>query len=265
MLRLLSFLMLFALAACDQVAEISTSPEDEQAARHYVDLLRQNNFAEIQKETDPALGNTDLGATLAKMAEQFPAAEEPTSVRILRARIVESGEIVRNELTFEYMFPTAPVLVSVALHKRGELRTLAAFSALRVPETLNDFTLKGRTALQYSVLALAVLIPLFTLYALVVCLRTPMPGTTASHRLWIRWGWVIVIVFSVGRFTIDWMTGVWVLQPLSLLLFGTGAAKSLGGYGPWTISVGLPLGAFAFLVWHRIQTGRAGDREISRA
>ncbi len=263
MLRFLFCLSFLALAACDRVAEVSVSPEDEQAARHYVDLLRQGNFAAIQKETDPALANTDLGGTLAKMAEQFPA-EEPTSVRILRARLTENSEVVRNDLTFEYVFPSAPVLVTVALQKRGELRTLAAFSALRIPANLNDFTLKGRTALQYSVLALALLIPLFTLYALIACLRGPMPGRTPTQRLWIRWGWVIVIVFSVGRFTIDWMTGIWVLQPLSLLLFGTGAARSLGGHGPWTLSIGLPIGAFAFLVWHRFYTGRSGDAEISR-
>jgi len=263
MLRLFACLFLFTLGACDRVAEVAISPEDEQAARHYVDLLRQHDFAAIQKETDPALANTDLGATLAMMAEQFPD-EEPKSVRILRARLAQNGEVTRNDITFEYLFPSAPVLVTVALQKRGEVRTLAAFSALRVPEALNDFTLKGRTALQYSILMLAVLIPLFTLYALIVCLRTPMPGRTPQHRLWIRWGWVIVIVFSVGRFTIDWMTGVWVLQPFSLLLFGTGAARSLGGYGPWAISVGLPIGAFVFLIWHRRTRGRSGDAEISR-
>ncbi len=262
MRRLLACLFLLTVAACDRVSEVAVSPEDEQAARHYVELLRQGDFAAIQKETDPALGNADLGATLAKMAVQFPA-EEPRSVRILRARLAQNGEVTRNDITFAYLFPSAPVLVTVALQKRGEIRTLTAFSALRVPETLNDFTLKGRTALQYFILMLAALIPVFTLYALIICLRMPMPGRTPAHRMWIRWGWMVVIVFSVGRFTIDWMTGVWVLQPLSLLLFGTGAARSLGGYGPWAISIGLPIGAFAFLLWRRRKD--PGAVEIPRA
>ena len=153
------------------------------------------------------------------MAEQFPD-EEPTSVRILRARLAKSGDVTRNDLTFQYIFPSAPVLVTIALQKRGEVRTLAAFSALRVPETLNDFTLQGRTVLQYCILLLALLIPAFTVYTLIVCLRTPMP----ADRRWMRWASAAVIVFNVGRFTINWMTGVWILQPLSLLLFGDGRA-----------------------------------------
>jgi len=258
---LLSLLLIFGLTACDRTAEVATSPEDAAAARQYIELLRTGQFDQIVKDADPALSAIDVRAQLVKMAEQFPA-EEPTSIKILRARITQvSTDLSRNDMAFEYLFPSAPVLVSIALHKRGAGTTVAAFSALRIPEHFNDFTLSGRNALQYTVLALAVLVPLFTLYALVVCLRTKLPSTT----VWHRWAWVLAIVFSLGRFSIDWMTGVWTFQPVSLLLFGVGAMRSLNGYGPWVLTIGLPVGAAAFLIWHRIRTGRSGDVEISRA
>lgn len=47
-------------------------------------------------------------------------------------------------------------------------------------ENLNRFTLTGKSALQYSVLALAILVRGLILYALVLCIRTKLQKTEVA-------------------------------------------------------------------------------------
>ncbi len=240
--------VLLVLAACTGEG-VMVGDGDQQTARGYIDMLRSNQLAEIERNADPSLKADDVHAVLTKMAAEFPA-EEPTSVKVIRARTTKgrSGDgtaAERLDLTFEYKFPSGPVLSNISLQKTGAISTIIAFNAARVPAGFNDFTLAGRTGLQYLVLLLAVTIPAFSLYTLVLCYRT-------LHDKW-KWLWMAAIAVSLGQFSIDWVAGIWSLQPLSLLLFGVGAARSLGGYGPWVISIGLPVGAIAFQVWRRLR------------
>lgn len=105
-------------------------------------------------------------------------------------------------------------------------------------EEQNRFRFAGRATLQYVILALAVLFPLLTLYALVLCVRTRLPGR--------KWPWVLFILLGVGKFAVNWTTGVWAVTPLAVQVFSASAAAPL--YGPWTVAVSLPVGAIVFLL-----------------
>lgn len=87
-------------------------------------------------------------------------------------------------------------------------------------------------------LFLAILVPLFTLYALILCIRTKIEKK--------KWLWVIFVLAGIASFSVDWTTGQWRIVPLSFQLLGAGA--SAPPYGPWVISVSLPLGAIIFLL-----------------
>lgn len=222
---------------------------DQQTARGYIEMLRTNQLAEIERNADPSLKAADVHAVLIKMAAEFPA-EDPKSVKVISVRtgkVTASDGVAaaRTDFTFEYRFPSGPVLSNISLQKTGAVTTIIAFNAARVPAGFNDFTLAGRSGLQYLVLALAMLIPAFTLYTLVLCYRT-------VHHKW-KWLWMAAIAISLGQFSIDWVAGVWTLQPLSLLLFSVAAARSLGGYGPWVISIGFPAAAIVFHIWHKMR------------
>jgi len=97
------------------------------------------------------------------------------------------------------------------------------------------------------VLALAILFPLLTLYALVACVWTQMS--------WTKWPWLLFILFSIGSFSINWTTGATQFSPFTIRLLGTSAAAIL--YGPWFLSVSFPLGAVAFLVRGRMLAAAA--------
>jgi hypothetical protein len=101
--------------------------------------------------------------------------------------------------------------------------------------------LAGKNLLQYVTLSFAILIPIFTLYVLVLCIRTKM-----EKRKWL---WIIFIIIGIGKFTVNWTTAQWQFAPLSFQFFGASAFAPM--YSAWLISISLPLGAIVFLIRRR--------------
>jgi hypothetical protein len=58
----------------------------------------------------------------------------------------------------------------------------------------------------------------------------------------------LFILFGVGNFALDWTTGEWQFAPLHVHLLSASVSANL--YGPWVLSVSVPLGALLFL-WRR--------------
>ena len=167
------------------------------------------------------------------------------------AMSIESQQLAASEAKFRDLTQlSAQVLASIALKRTASTTTIVSFNAARIPEDFNNFTAAGRSLTQYTALAFALAVPLFMLWTLVSSIRTPMERTA-------KWLWCLFIIVGVGKFSIDWVTGVWTFTPIYLLLFGAGAVRGLGGYGPWIISVAIPAGAIAFQIWRARQTTRA--------
>jgi hypothetical protein len=182
-----------------------------------------------------------LDQTLTQMAKLFPSGE-PTSVTLVGAHSFTniSAKWSTINLTYEFRFGGKWVLTNVALKKQNGIATIIGFNVTPESASLaaqNKFSLRGKSVLQYSVLMLVVVVPLFTLFALVLCLRTKLNGP--------KWPWVIFIILGLGRFTINWTTGTSAFQLLSFQLLGASAIAPF--YGAWTLGVSLPLGAIVFL------------------
>lgn len=240
-------LLLLFLTACSpsEILQKFASPEEQAVAKGYIDSLRQHRFDEIVKAADPSIASDSFRDTLAKMAAMFPSGN-PTSVKLIGAQrndnLTDSSSIVN--LTFEYDFSGKWVVTNVAVKKQGDRSTIVGFHVYPQPEPLeqqNRFTLTGKHPIQYVVLSLAILLPLLTLYALVVCIRTKI-----KHRKLL---WVFFVIFGVGRFAVNWTTGQLSISLLNIQLFSASAFAPL--YGPWTIAISLPLGAMIFLLRKR--------------
>jgi hypothetical protein len=235
--------LLLALSGCGDPTSLIrkfTPPEDEAIATNYIAKLRQNQFEPIQKDLDPSLKNVITQDTLVKMAAAIPA-QDPISVKVIGAQQVRNPGLYRINLSFEYQFPSKWLLINVATQKRDGVSTIIGFHIYPLSdslENLNKFTLAGKNLLQYATLAFAILIPVFTLYALVLCIRTKM-----EKRKWL---WIIFITIGIGKFTVNWTTGQWNIAPLFFQFFGAGAFAP--PYGAWLISISLPLGAILFLL-----------------
>jgi hypothetical protein len=215
-------------------------PAQQEIARHYIEQLRSRDFGEIQNAIDSSISEELRGGTLEKMADSIPAGT-PTSVKLVGANHFSSEKIGTTlNLTYEFQFGDKFLLINVARKTKDGVDTIIGLRVQPLSaslETLNRFTLSNKTAFQYGVLVAAIATALFTLYALVVCIRTKM-----ARRKWL---WILFILFGFGKIMVNWTTGAWDFVIFNAQLFS--ASASAAYFGPWIITVSLPVGAVFFL------------------
>jgi hypothetical protein len=219
-----------------------TPKQDEAITRRYVDMLRQNSFDQIEQDMDPGLKDSNLRGTLASMAAMFPS-QEPVSTKVVGFRSL-LGDVRHTEITLEYEFPQKWLLATVVTQKSGEVMTIVGFHVTPIAdslENLNRFTLVGKGTTQYSILSLAVLAPLFTLYVFVLCIKTRMGKK--------KWLWLILIAVGIGKLAVNWTTGQVLFTPLAIQVPAAGANAQ--PYGPWLVYVSIPFGAIIFLIMRK--------------
>ena len=240
--RFLVAVILLLLVGCSQseLLQKFASPEEQSLAKGYVDLLRQQKFDDIEKEIDASIGGASLHDTLVQMGALIPNGE-PTSVKLVGAHRMNMDNSTTVNLTFEYEFSGKWLLANVAVKKQGGKNIIMGFNITPQSASLeeqNKFTLNGKTTIQYIVFTLAIIFPLLTLYALVICVRTKLKGK--------KWPWVLFLIFGFGKFAVNWTTGQWAFAPLSFQLSSASATAPL--FGQWTLGVSLPFGAVIFLL-----------------
>lgn len=251
-LRFLLLPLLALAGGCHQqdVASKLVPAVDQALAMYYVDLLRERNFDDIDRATIPSVRGPKLYAALLKMADALPEKEAPSSRKLVGAQVNTDQDGTTTNVVFEYDFSGKWVLANVVLLRKPGSVSLAGLSVRAVPESLEErhrFRLSGKSATHYVALALAILFPLLTLYALVACVRTAMA--------WQKWAWMLFILLSFGSFTINWTTGETQFSALAIGVLGASATGVL--YGPWMLSVSFPLGALTFLLRRRTVTATA--------
>jgi hypothetical protein len=184
---------------------------------------------------------------MAKLAAGLPN-EAPKSIRLIGYRTTPNdGGAKSYFITYEFEFSQRWALMRLEWQRiEGKLR-LNGFNIelLAAPvERINAFTFNGKGLINYLVICLAVIGPLLKVYALVRCLL-------ARPLKW-KLVWLAFILFGIGTFSVNWTTGD---SHVAFLTFDfIGASIVRAGYGPWIVSVSLPLGALVFL----LRPGRKG-------
>lgn len=256
-IRSLMGMMLVAamfIAGCSQerLLKALVTPEEEQAAQHYIALLRAQKTDQIEQDIDPALKakSPKLHQTLLNMAAQMPA-EAPLSIKLVGASSFTSSTLHKSDITYEYRYAHLRMLVNVAVQKKDGASTIIGLNVRKFPDApeTDRFSLSGKSPLQYSVLALGAISLAFSLYALVLCIRTKMPRR--------KWLWIIFILIGVGSLSVNWATGQWNFQLMSVQLLS--ASASAPPYGGWVITISVPLGAILFLMRRKELAQAAGE------
>jgi hypothetical protein len=237
--------LLSELVGCNQADLIQkfASPADQALARNYIDLLRQRQIDRIEKATDPSIADETLHGKLVQMADLIPTGE-PTSVLLVGAYRTNVGESSTVNLTYEYGFSGRWILSNVAVKTQAGKTSIVGISVIPQPESLEEqhkFKLVDKTVTQYLVLALVIVLPLLTLFALVVCIRTRMNGR--------KWPWILFVICGFGKLAVNWTTGEWSFLPVAFQVASASVFAPL--YGQWTLAVSLPLGAIIFLLRRR--------------
>jgi hypothetical protein len=261
MLRFLSFLRatliglcLLGLVGCNRAVLMSGySPQEAQShVEAYFNQLRNHQWNQLQEEIAPGVGGADdIQDQLVKMAEAFPPGA-PLSVKMVGYRRTETPEVVTDSMTLEYEFPQKWLIADVTTETRDGDALISGIHVAQRPEpleALNRFTLRGKGVAQYAMLLLWLMAISLTLFAFVLCIRTRI-------EKW-KWLWLIFILLGVGQVAINWTT-----NESSFRLFYLQMPPSMAFaafYGPWILSVSLPLGAIVFLAKRNSLSGSASS------
>ena len=220
--------------------------KDQATAKQYMEDLREGQFGKIEADADPSIRGPSLPKTLAYMSSLIPNGT-PNSIKLVGAQTLDSQGSITGNLTYEYGFRGAWILFNVATRQTTGRSTIVGMHVYHLTQSLeeqNRFSLSGKSPLQYAVLILAVLMLLFTFYALGVCIRTKLPKR--------KWVWILFILAGIGKFSVNWTTGAWTVLPVAFQVFSASAVRPL--YGPWTLAVSIPLGAIVFLFLRKPKT-----------
>jgi hypothetical protein len=228
----------------DIISKFASS--DEQAtARAYLDQIHAHDFAAIERDIDPSIKAPGFEDTLEKMAN-LPPAGQPTSVKPIGAQKFEGQGEKSINITFEYNFGDKWFLENLGIREKNGVKTVFGLHVVPLEKSLeeqNKFTVGSKTSVQYGFLGAAVGVLILTLYALVSCIRT--------KHLRRKWLWILFILVGFGSVGVNWTTGQTGYQIFHIKLFSVGASAQL--YGPWIISVAIPVGAIFFLVSRRLR------------
>jgi len=220
-------------------------PKEESAfAQSYLENVRAKRFDEVKKRLSTELLTPEVDSKLSEVAGYFPDGDL-IEVKPIGSNVFTTPDTWRASLTYQYRFTNGWAVANVVLDREKEGLVVKGINVTRLQQSLeeiNAFTLKEKSAIHYLFLSLAVVIPAFILYALVLCVRTPM-----SKR---KWPWIVFILFGVAGFHLDWTSGQTATHLLSAHLFGA-AATAASPYAPWIFTLTVPLGAIVFLVRRR--------------
>ncbi len=248
------------LAGCspDRFLGAMAPDADQARAAHYVDLLRSGQLRGIEADLDPSLPRSGVHNALARMSLGFPSGT-PMSRKLVGVNFTKSPTANDVNLTYEYEFPGKWLLVNVVMRHGADRTTIVGLHLNFIPDSLeraNRFTFQGKSPRHYLFFALAVLAPMVSIYALVRCVRLKL-----RRRRWI---WFLFILFGFGSTSLNWTTGQCTFNPISFELLSTSALRPF--YGPWTLSVAIPVGAIVFLLLQKRLSASAppAERPVGR-
>ena len=250
MLRRIGLLLLLALtlAACDSGSLVeSVAPKEAlDFARHYLSLFQTRDFAGIEAKLDPGLKNAQLRPALEKIADALPK-DNTVKAQAIGWEFNDTNGVRTETFKFAYWYPVRPVLATITFNKRDEAVVVTSVQLAPLTGTASSAsgpTFSHMTPEKYAFVVMAVAIPLFILFSIVICIRTKMS----------RWKWLWIPSMLVGIVTVNlnWDTGDIVVAPLQFILFGVGWFADASAN---VLSLGLPIGAILFLVlrgyWRR--------------
>jgi hypothetical protein len=240
--RLAGILLLSVLSGCNAKSVMDhVAPETVQELKTNFDHLRHGQYDQVESALDPGIERSSARTNLTKMAALIPA-QEPVSVKTVGAFArCDTRTGCDTRVTVEYEFPTKWVITQMVVHSKDGKSTVTSFRVQQESESLeaaNRFTLRGRRPVQYLILGAGIVSIAVMIYALVLCIRTPM-----RKRKWL---WIIVTLLGVGKLGVDWTTGQISYHILWIAILPAGMGSQL--YGAWIVTVSLPLGALLFLV-----------------
>lgn len=235
----IAFTLFLSSCSQEELSERFIPKEESSFAEDYLSKLRERDFTYVKSILSPELDAQVTDELLEQMAAYFREGE-PLSVKIIGSQVNVFNGQWQGNFTFEYQFESGWNLANTALKKTDsgyQVIGINVYQTEASQKELNAFGLSSKSGLQYLVLCLAVLVPLFILFTLIVCIRTPIQQK--------KWLWIIFVLLGFGAIQVNWTNGAYAFQLISVHLFGA-SATAAGPGAPWILSASVPLGAIVF-------------------
>jgi hypothetical protein len=242
MLRYLLLVLTLCLGAC---ALPKADPEREAQADKVYEAVRRDDLSALKAMATPSLESQALPEPFQALQRHVHVSTPTAAETIGWGSDVSTTHGASYRIVRGYTHPEGRVETEVLMVRdpQGAWR-VDSFRAVRVTAALvraaegqaaaARFTLAGKTPAHYLILAGAVL-------SAALCLGS---AVVAGFRR--RWGWMILNLFGIGQFTLNWTTGAVGFQPIYFAIFGAGFLKGMGPADPLWIMASFPIPAVLF-------------------
>jgi hypothetical protein len=249
---------IFALlaVACkpQQLVENMAPRDDQQLARAAIDDLVMGRSAALAGKMPEEI-RPSLAAAEPQMRAMLPPHPAVRLVQANWSKTVGGGSQTKHQsdLVYELSGGGRYVLAELAIQRDGPTATISGFHVQPTDgpvDSWSGLSLKGKSAVHYSVLAAAIAAVGVTIWALVRIWRSGL-----FRR---RWLWTIGALLGFTKLSIDWATGDISFMPISVQLFSASMFKT--ATVPWQVGVSIPLVAiWALLVRQRDELATAEE------
>jgi hypothetical protein len=243
-----------------------TPQRQESLARHCAELLRQGRYDDVVHMLQPSVVEAKTRRSLIAMHDILTE-REPVSVKVIDAQKFDDGDADITDIVLDYEFPSVAKPTSGStdpMRARWVFLTVGIRSANGAPdqinrintvtselpiEDINALTFENKGVSQYAAFATGILLSAFTIYAVVLCIRSK----TVHRSLWI-----LFMLFTVTFASVNWTSGEWSFNTIS---FGIAVPPDPANfsfnsaYGPWNLTLGMPIGAIAFVLYRKLRLG----------
>lgn len=232
-----------AITSCsyEQMAEKLIPKEESQFAKTYLIKLKDKDLPFVKRYISPSIEKQVSDQKLLQVADYFPGGDL-LSAELIGSQVNTINTHWTGNFTFEFHFSNGWAVANAVMEKNGDTPSIAGFNVYRTPasqQELNRFSLSGKTVGQYFLLFFAVAVIVFTFVTAYLCIRTPIPKR--------KWLWLLITLVGFGKFAMNWTTGQYEVQTLTVNLFSAGMFRA-GPVAPWVLTVSLPLGAILFWI-----------------
>ena len=238
----LALLWIAALLPSTSNTQNTTAPPEAYArfAQQLVTQELHGHYDQVLGKLAPWLRTAGARGELIALSLKIPS-QRALSGHMANARQMLVEDRMVSNFSFEYEYPRQWMLIQIAVCDAAGQMAVCGLHVRPMPcslEVLNAFTLRGKELRQYAVLALAVLLPLLTLWTLKLCWR--------EHRGVGRWLWALAIICGVGEWAVGWTDGHSSTQWVGWHLLS--ARVTTAEDGQTLVGVSLPLAALWFLM-----------------
>ena len=252
----------------DTFMQTNAAQREESLARHTAELLRQGQYDKVVHSLQPDVVGAQTHQALIAIHDIL-AEREPASIKVVSAQKSHDGDTDITEIVLDYELPAVAkatsrsndlvpakwVFVTFEIRTRnaaelGLIDRINVVTSEQPIEDINAFTFKNKGISQYAAFATGILLSALTIYAVVVCIRSNIGPQ--------KWLWALFMLFTVTLASVNWTSGQWSFNTISFKIGVPPIPANLSfdsGYGPWNLTLGLPVGAIAFVLYRRFRLG----------